>query len=112
VSNAGILVPSTKPGAPLRTLGVALDLTQTTGQGQLLYQSVLSTPNIGTLVDPSLLHSDSTAALALNGTIQKVLAGSGANLFTAGTSIVNGTTQPGTYVVLKGSDNTVYGAPG
>ncbi len=52
------------------------------GQTQFIYQD-LEDPDIGSLVDPSLLTSDSTDAIALQGRFQSFIAGSGDTLFAA-----------------------------
>ena len=64
-------------------LGVQLDLTMGDGQPQLVYQTQLTNPDIGSFVDPSLLTSTSQASLSLKGSFQTVIVGSGARLFAA-----------------------------
>ncbi len=115
LSGASLSLPVTngKTGATIN-VGVTLDLTQNTGGKQLLFQPQLHDPDIGTFIDPSLLTSTSESSLSLMGNFQTVMVGSGSRIIAApsGYNAVTGAPVLGTNVVLMGTDNTVYGAPG
>ena len=72
-----------KPGTAPRLIGAIVDLNENTGQVQEIYQTELQDPDIGSLVDPSLLLTNSTSSLSLSGRFQNVIVGSGATLFAA-----------------------------
>ncbi len=90
-------------------IGATLDFSQNSGQKQLVFNTAVDNPDIGSLVDPSLLTSNSTDSLSLVGTFPEVIAGSGATLYAAPS---RSATKPGTAFILTGSGNTVYAAPG
>ncbi len=98
----------------VQELGVSLDLTQNDGQKQLVYQPGVTDPDIGTFIDPSFLTTGSEASLSLVGSFPNVILGSGSQLIAApsGYNPVSGAPVLGTNVVLMGTNNTVYGAPG
>src|SRR5262249_49995758 len=95
-------------------VGVTIDLRLNNGEKQFVYQGQLSNPDIGSLIDPSLLTSDSTASLSLNGTFKTVIAGSNDIIYAASaySGSNNAQSVSGTAIVLAGSGNTVYGAAG
>ena len=103
-----------KTDGTVQDLGVSLDLTQNNGQKQLVYQPGVSDPDIGTFIDPSFLTTGSEASLSLVGSFPTVIVGSGSQLIAApsGYNPVSGAPVLGTNVVLMGTNNTVYGAPG
>ena len=96
-----------------KQIGATIDLTQNNGQKQSIYNSAVTDPDIGSLLDPSELTSNSGDTVSLEGTFPKVILGSGATLFAApATYDSTGATVPGTDVVVMGTGNTVYGSPG
>jgi hypothetical protein len=113
LSGAGLPVLN-KTNGTVQNVGVTLDLNLTNGQQQFVFQPQLANPDIGSLVAPNLLTSDSQDSLSLQGKFQQVVVSSGATLFAApsGYDLSTGAAVPGTNLVLEGSGNTVYGAPG
>ena len=104
---------SDKASGSVQQIGVTLDLNSNTGQKQFVYSDAATDPDIGSLIDPSLLASNSGDSISLFGVFPAVILGSGATLFTASTSYdAAGGVAPGTNVALMGTGNTVYGAPG
>ena len=96
-----------KDGSVTSYFGPTVDFTQTAGQKHGFYPTDVTNPSFYSLLDPSQLTSLSNASLALVGVIQTVVAGSGATLYAAAANTA-GVAQPGTNVVLMGTDNTVY----
>ena len=96
----------------VRYIGVTVIMTDTAGEPQFVYQGQLADPDIGSLVDPSLLTSSNLASVSLQGVFENVILGSGATLFAAPSSFspTTGAGTAGTHVTLVGVDNTVYGA--
>src|SRR5262249_3566314 len=101
-----------KPGATVPRIGATIDMNLVAGQRQIIYNSAALDRNIGSLVDPGFLASNSTASLTIEGTIQTVVAGSGNTLFAAPATGSGTTQEPGTSIVLVGSGNKVFGAQG
>ena len=96
-----------------KQIGAYFDLNNS--QQQDLYQSQLENPDIGSLVDPSELTTNSKDSLSLQGPAPMVILGNGANLYTASTSYSTAsgnTVVPGTTVVALGTDNTIYAGTG
>ena len=92
-------------------IGVTINLAENTGQVQNVYQGQLSNPDIGSLVDPSLLTSSSTASLSLEGTFKTVIAGSDDIIYAASAyagSASSLSSVSGTAIILSGTANTVY----
>ena len=101
-----------KSGSTPQVIGATVNLTKVSGQTQIIYNSAVLDPDIGSLLDPSLLVSNSTASLSLKGTVQTVIAGSDSTLYAA-PATSDGTTQvPGTTIILVGTGNKVFGAAG
>ena len=101
-----------KPGATPDVIGETVDMNLDGGQSQIIYNIAAFDPDIGSLIHPSLLVSNSTASLSLQGTIQTVIAGNDDTLFAVPATISGTTPEPGTTVVLAGAGNTVFGAQG
>ncbi len=112
LSAAGILVLDKSGNS--RIIGVDVDLSQTSGQQQLVYQQQLTNPDIGSLVDPSVLPTNNDASLGLQGKFQTVIVGSGATLYAAPSTYdpTTGQTLAGSTIILNGTGDTVYGADG
>ena len=100
-------VKATPGGA--QQVGATLDLSQNSGEKQLVFDTAVTDPDIGSLVDPDLLTSNSTDSVSLVGSFPTVIAGSGDTLYAAAATSL---TQPGTAFDLMGTGNTVYAAPG
>ena len=107
VSNIEYALPA-KDGETPSVSGPTVDFTQTDGQMQYFNLTDVTNAAFFSLLDASQFASLSNASLALMGVFQTVIAGSGATLYAAAASNTAGVAQPGTNVVLMGTDNTVY----
>jgi hypothetical protein len=103
------------------TVGVALDLGQNSGQSQYIYNPALTNPNTegqnpGGFINPQLYSAFQNSTLALQGTFQQVIGGSNDILYAApsNSNPTNNLTSPdpGSSIILTGSNNTVYAVPG
>ena len=109
--------PSSGEFTTTASVGVTIDLNETQGQVQLVYQSQLNNPDTGSHFNPNGVTSDSTASLSLQGRFQSIVGGNGDTFYAAGSSSTDATdlsssSLGGTKIILAGSDNTVFGAQG
>src|SRR5262249_45275278 len=101
-------------------VGIALDLSLNDGNHpQSVYQPALRNPNLEGAISgftQSALTALQQSTVNLKGNFQQVIASSNNLLFTApppsAASSDLAAFSPGTLVVLTGSNNVVYGAPG
>ena len=108
LTTAGVVVTAAGSKTGSATIGVTVDATLNNGQLQFINQSQ---SGISFLGDPNF--SSDSGTLALQGTFQNFILGSGDNLTTAPASFTaSGAPIGGTSVTLMGSNNTVYAAFG
>ena len=95
-------------------IGAWLNLNENNGQSQPIYNPALSNPNIeeqGQIENFSAAEFTAlqNSTVSLQGSFQEVIGGSNDILYSAAPS---SPTQAGSFIVLNGGDNVVYGAPG